>query len=288
MVWHISQKAQIKLSHNIFLVFIFTFSLSYGSYAINPWDVVENSELIAECKFRGYIDTTCFGKFEIKHIYKGSLNTKQIAVYLFNIEFSREPIKASNRMLLVLKSRKHADLSVRMKFDQYHVKGLPLFIPAMQPASYMAVFDLDSLAWKRFEMERLLWINEMIGLNKEQRRHKLIASLNSENEYIRFEAIRTLADDINAEVRKIPLIEDRALQYASLLDTTSSRYVELYALKFFMEYYYPPAIAILHEKIKQLPDSACYMFGYYMNIFKKYPDSIAANLLLAKITNTDF
>jgi hypothetical protein len=289
MMRYISQKAQIKPSHNIFLVFIFVFSLSYGSYAINPWDVVENSELIAECKFKGYIDTTCFGKFEIKHIYKGSLNTKQIAVYLFNIdEVSRGPIKASNRMLLVLNSRKHADLSVQMKFDQYHVKGSPLFIPAMQPASYMAIFDLDSLTWKKFEMERLLWINEVIGLNKEQRRHKLIASLKSANEHIRFEAIRTLADDINAEIQKIPLIEDRASLYASLLDTTSNRNVELYALKFFMEYYYPPAIAVLYEKIKQLPDSACFMLKYYIDMFKKYPDSIAANLLLAKITNTDF
>ncbi|UCG92529.1 MAG: hypothetical protein JSV97_02115, partial [candidate division WOR-3 bacterium] len=278
--------------HRLFIIsfYMYIFSFAYGSYAINPWEVIENSDLIAECKFKGYIDTTCIGRFEIKRIYKGSHDIKQIAVYLYNYdEFSQGPIKATNQMLLVLKSRQYADLEVRMKFDKYHIKGLPLFIPAIQPASHMAIFNLDSLpAWGNVEMERLLWINKMIGLNKDQRRHELILSSRSPKEYIRSEAIRTLARDLDAEIQRISSIEDRTSLYASLLDTTSNRNVEFYALKFFAENYYTPAIDVIHKKLKQLPDSVCGMLTYYVELFKKYPDSVAAKILLERITNLDF
>ncbi|UCG31153.1 MAG: HEAT repeat domain-containing protein [candidate division WOR-3 bacterium] len=273
----------------VFLIFVFgLFSYVNSSYISDPWKVVKEADIIVEGRFESHIDTTMLGIFKITHMYKGKTDTDKIVVYLYNQEYYRiTPIQVSERMLLILKSRKAADLNVRKLYDSYESIDAPLYIPAQQPAAVFSILDIAN-DLRRWDIEKYLWINEVLQCDSSERYDKLFSSINSPNGIIQSYAMRALSEDINNEIQRLTSFEEKAERYVTLLDTTNIVNLELFALRFFTENYYPAVYPVLLRRFENMPDSVLHVIRYYIETFEKYLDSTTVLILFHRIVDWDY
>jgi hypothetical protein len=257
-------------------------------FAVDPYALVKDAELVVTAEFKNYADTDYFGLFEAKTIHKGKLEATDFVIYLSDsmISYLHE-FQPNIQFLFLLNERKDVDLSVRKRFDESNLRTFSLFAPVITRVSY-AVFNLTNQSEnERAKIERYIWMAELQSREGKDREEFLMRSVTNNNTSISESSEWLLARDIESGMSQYLSPEQKARLYASLLDTTTNRFLEQYTLRFFAEYHYDPALPIMVRRFENTSDDQP-IAEAYIQAFKNHPAPAVASAIMSRLVGWDY